>query len=87
LASEDRLLIDWDALLFIEALPRQQGRLLRQRLLEICEYPNRFGDFEEPDLKRRPLSVHIYREFAIWFWHDFNDRHVKVLRIGWADRA
>ena len=33
----------------------------------------------------RPLDVHIAGRFAISYWDDFADRHVKIMDVDWAD--
>ena len=71
----------------MEALPARDARLLRNRLVEIADYPERFVDCEESDLSERAINVHILGRHAIRYWHDVNDRHVKILRISLADRS
>jgi hypothetical protein len=38
-------------------------------------------------LSRRELGVHVFGKFAIKFWDDFADRHVKILDLHLADRS
>ena len=80
-----RLLLDIEVVEFIAALPRREQIALRKRLGEIQATPMRFADFQEPDLQGRALDVHIHCGFAIYYWEDFADRHIKVLRIRRAD--
>ena len=87
MAAEYRLLIDYDALTFIEQLPRREAIAIRNRLVEISENPTYFSDCQEKDCTGRPLDIHILGRFAIRYWHDFNDKHVKILEVGYADRA
>lgn len=84
---EQRVLIDYDVILFIEALPRRQGRALRNRFVEIAEFPTHYSDCQERDAKGRFLDIHIFGRFAIRYWDDVNDGHLKILEIGLADRA
>jgi len=37
------------------------------------------------DGRGRPLDVHIAGRFAITYWDDFADRHVKIMDVDWAD--
>ncbi len=46
-----------------------------------------FSDFVEVDAAGRRVDVHIFRKFAIKYWTDFADRHVKVLDLHLADRS
>ncbi len=80
-----RLLLDLEVVEFMTGLPRRDQLRLRRRLHEIREGPDRFADFQEPDPKGRLLDVHVCFGFAIYFWDDVADRHVKVLRIRRAD--
>jgi hypothetical protein len=32
------------------------------------------------------VDSHIAGRFAITFWDDFADRHVKIMAVRWADR-
>jgi hypothetical protein len=82
-----RLLLDIEVVEFIAALPRQTQIQLRRRLGEMQSAPERFADFQEPDPAGRLLDVRVHCGFAIYYWEDFADRHVKVLRIRRADRA
>lgn len=80
-----RLLLDIEVVEFIAALPRRDQLQLRRRLGEIQASPDRFSDFQEREPSGRTLDVHVHRGFAIYYWNDFADRHVKVFRIRRAD--
>jgi hypothetical protein len=43
-------------------------------------------DYSEADSTQRPLDVHLHAAFAIFFWEDATDRHVKILHLRRADR-
>ncbi len=45
----------------------------------------KFADFREPESNAHTLDVHIHCGFAIYYWDDLADRHIKVLRIRRAD--
>ena len=80
-----RLLLDIDVVEFMAALPRREQVALRRRLGEIQSFPTRFADFQEPDSTGRSLDVHVHRGFAIYYWEDFADRHIKVFSLRRAD--
>ena len=82
---EYRLLTDVEAFDFLAQLRRPAQRLIRSRLKEIQDYPSRWSDYRETDAVGRTLHVHICGDFAITYWEDFADRHVKVLEISRAD--
>lgn len=80
-----RLLIDYEALDFLATLKKPDQRLIHQRLKQIQDYPTQFSDYLEFDPSGRPLHVNVCGKYAITFWEDFADRHVKVLEISRAD--
>jgi len=83
--SDARLLIDIEVLEFLRTLrPKEQADLLK-RFREIAAFPSKFSDFVERDSAGRRVDVHICGKFAIKFWDDFADRHVKILDIHFAD--
>jgi len=81
-----RLLIDYEVIEFIETLPRKDQRLLRNRFVAIQGYPGQYSDFTEPDSEGRRVGIHICRKYAIKFWEDHADKHVKILNAHFADR-
>ncbi|MCO5052516.1 MAG: hypothetical protein M9920_09450 [Verrucomicrobiae bacterium] len=83
--SDARLLIDIEVLEFLRTLhPKEQAGLLN-RFREIAAFPSKFSDFVELDSVGRRVGVHIFGKFAIKFWDDFADRHVKILDVHPAD--
>lgn len=79
------LLIDIEALEFLRTLrPKEQVQLL-DYLREIAAFPSKFSDFIERDSAGRRVAVHLFGKFAIKFWNDFADRHVKILDVHLAD--
>ena len=81
-----RLLIAVDVLDFTAILSRREEEVLSKRFREIREYPHQYSDYREPDSEGRLLDVHVHSGFAIHFWEDGADRHVKILHICRADR-
>ncbi len=85
--SDSRLLIDIEVVDFLRTLrPREQRDLLK-RFREIAAFPSDFSDFVEYDSAGRRVDVHVVGKFAIKFWDDFADRHVKILDLHFADRS
>lgn len=80
-----RLLIDYEVIEFLETLPRKEQRLLRDRLAAIQDFPSRHSDYTESDAIGRPVDIHICGKYAIKFWEDYADKHVKILDIQVAD--
>jgi hypothetical protein len=85
--SDARLFIAVDVLDFLRTLqPREQRELLKC-FRDIAAFPSRFSDFVEYDSAGRRVDVHIFGKFAVKFWDDFADRHVKILDLHLADRT
>ena len=80
-----RLLLDIEVVEFMSALSRREQIALRKRLGEIHTSPSRFADYQERESDGRSLDVHVHFGFAIYYWEDIPDRHIKVLRIRRAD--
>ena len=84
--SNARLLIAIEVLDFLRTLPRREQQSLIKRFREIAAFPSNFADFPENDSVGRTLGVHVFGKFAIKFWDDPADRHVKILDLHLADR-
>jgi hypothetical protein len=82
-----RLLIDYEVIEFIETLSRKEPLTLRNRLVAIQDYPGRYADYTEHDSEGRRVGIHICGRYAIKFWEDHADKHVKILNSHFADRA
>jgi hypothetical protein len=80
-----RLLLDVEVIDFMQSLPRGEQIMLRRRLAQIQSSPIQFADFQEREPNGRSLDVHIHGGFAISYWDDFPDRHVKIFSIRRAD--
>jgi hypothetical protein len=83
--SDTRLLIDIEVLEFLRTLrPKAQAALL-SRFREIAAFPSKFSDFVERDSVGRRVDVHISGQFAIKYWDDQADHHLKILDVHPAD--
>jgi hypothetical protein len=85
--SDARLLIAIEALDFLRTLSQREQRELLKRFRDIAAFPSRFSDFVEHDSFGRRVDVHVFGRFAVKFWNDFADRHVKILDLHFADRS
>lgn len=81
-----RLLVDFEVVEFMATLKRNDQLLLRQRFLAIQEFPSRYADYQEQDDTGRPVHISICGKFAVKYWDDFADRHLKILEVHLADR-
>lgn len=85
--SDARLLIDIEVFEFLRTLRQSEQIALLKRFREIAAFPSRYSDFVEYDSSGRRVDVHVLGKFAIKFWDDFADRHVKILEVHLADRS
>ncbi len=83
---EYRLLIDLEAISVLDRLPKA----VRQRLLEQCtkirSFPGNHSDYHETDAIGRRVEISVHAGWAIHYWIDSADRHVKVLALRAADQ-
>jgi len=82
-----RLLIDYEVIEFLETLPRKDQKPLRDRFVAIQDYPQRFSDYMESDTGGRRVDIPICGKYAIKFWEDQADRHLKILDVRFADKS
>jgi hypothetical protein len=54
-------------------------------LAKIAATPDALSDYRESNPRGIPLDVCLYAGFAIKYWIDFADRHVKILDLESAD--
>ncbi len=85
--SDARLLIDIEVFEFLRTRPRQDQTMLLKRFREIAAFPSRYSDFVERDASGRRVDTHVCGRFAIKYWDDGADRHLKILDVHLADRA
>ena len=85
--SDSRLLIAIEVLDFLRTLKRRELQDLMKRFRQIAAFPSNYSDFVEDDSTGRRVDVHVFGRFAIKFWDDFAERHVKILDPHFADRS
>ena len=82
---EYRLLIDLEALEILDNLPaRVRSRLLDQ-LHKIRDFPQNYSDYHEQDALGRRVEICVFSGWAVHYWIDSADCHVKVLSLRPAD--
>ena len=82
-----RLLIDSEAITFVASLKKQERESLYRRFDLIREAPEKHAEFVHRDAMGRDLDGCIEGGFAILFWDDFADRHVKIMEVVLADKV
>lgn len=81
-----RLLISLDVVEFVERLPSRLRRPIRSAIAAIGGDPLGCSEATDHDDTGRVLHIAIVGDFALMYWIDDADRHVKILDIHAADR-
>ncbi len=78
---EYRLLVDLEAVVELDNLPKRD----RSRLLLFFEkqrsYPKHYASASERDDRGRRIDIASHAGWLIYYWTDFADRHVKILKV------
>lgn len=80
-----RLLVDLEVLLKLQDMPKRTRVRLLEHIMKIQHSPDRFADYQEDDVAGRTCEVSLHAGFAIYYWIDFPDRHVKIMLLELAD--
>lgn len=83
---EYRLLIDIEALDILDRLPKKVRTRLLQHFVSIRSFPGNHSDYHESDAIGRRIEISVLGGWAIHYWIDAADRHVKVLALKPADK-
>ena len=81
-----RLLVDLETIRDLDSLPKRIRTRILDHFAHLRESPDRFSDFYERDSNGRRIEISIFSGYAIHYWIDFADRHVKILAVSPADR-
>jgi hypothetical protein len=81
-----RLLVEWRVLKFLETLKRRDREFLLSLFESMLQAPSRYAEFQEREESGRMLDGYIAGRFAILFWDDFADRHLKIMNLGRSDK-
>ena len=81
-----RLLMDLEVTEFIQQLPKRVRDELFAHFHRIRDFPSQHADYQENDEVGRQVQISIRAGFALHYWIDEADCHVKLLAIRLADR-
>jgi mRNA-degrading endonuclease RelE of RelBE toxin-antitoxin system len=81
-----RVLISIEVVEFVERLPRRTERRVRDAIRAIGEDPLGSSEAVDQDETGRRLEIAVVGDYALMYWIDEADRHVKILDIHAADR-
>lgn len=84
-AMQYRLLIDLEALELLMQLPAARRRIFTEHFYLLQKHPTVHSDYRDTDAHGRSVHVSILDGFAIYYWVDEADRHVKILEVIAAD--
>ncbi|QIF05170.1 hypothetical protein [Roseimicrobium sp. ORNL1] len=76
-----RLLVDLEVIEALQQLPVAQRKLLLTRFRAIQDFPANYSDYSQPAEHSMRVDVNVCGNWAIHYWADHNDRHVKVLKL------
>jgi mRNA-degrading endonuclease RelE of RelBE toxin-antitoxin system len=80
------LLLSMVVVTFLERLPAKPRRILRDLIERIREDPLGTSEAKEYDRNGRLMHIALAGEYALIYWVDDADRHVKVMEVHAADR-
>ena len=80
-----RLLVDLEVIGVLDGLPRKTRALLLEHFHKLRATPDGHADYHEQDRIGRRVEISVTAGFAIHYWIDFADRHVKILALKPAD--
>jgi mRNA-degrading endonuclease RelE of RelBE toxin-antitoxin system len=81
-----RLLISIEVVEFLERLPSKTRQALRNAIAANGTDPLNMADAADLDDTGRWLEIVIIGDYALTYWIDDADRHVKILDVHAADR-
>jgi len=83
---EYRLLIDLEAVEVLDRLPKRVRHRILDQFHKIRSFPSDSSDYYERDTVGRRVEICVFSGWAIHYWIDSADRHVKVLLLTRAER-
>jgi hypothetical protein len=78
---EYRLLVDLEVIEVIDRMPKAQRKRLLDLFAKIRAFPSNYSDYHERDAIGRRVEVCILSRWAIHYWIDSADQHVKILAL------
>ena len=66
-------------------MPKQSRARLLAHLSKLRQFPEGHSDYQERDGIGRRVEISVFAGYAIQYWIDSADRHIKVLALNPAD--
>jgi hypothetical protein len=83
---EYRLLIDLEAISVLDRLSKSVRLRLLEQFTKIRSFPSNYSDYHEADAAGRRIEISVPAGWAIHYWIDAADQHVKILALRPADQ-
>jgi hypothetical protein len=80
-----RFLVDLEVVSLLDALPKKRRSRIIEHFGRLQQFPNNHSDYHETDSMGRHVEISIFAGYAIHYWIDSADRHIKVLAMKPAD--
>jgi len=80
-----RLLVDYEVFEFVVRLNAKEQHLIRREMLRVRDFPYNNADYAETDELGRQYHVHIFGKYALKYWIDEADRHLKMMEMRASD--
>jgi mRNA-degrading endonuclease RelE of RelBE toxin-antitoxin system len=81
-----RLLVDLEAIQVLDSMTKKIRTRLIEHLAKMRDNPDRYSDYHEKDQIGRRVEISIFAHYAVHYWLDVPDRHIKILAIKPADQ-
>lgn len=78
---EYRLLVDLEAVVELDSLPKRDRSRLLLFFEKLRSYPEHYATANERDDRGRRIDIASYAGWLIYYWTDFADRHVKIMKV------
>lgn len=78
---EYRLLVDLEAVVELDCLSKRDRSRLLLFFEKLRSYPEYYASANERDDHGRRIDIASHAGWLIYYWTDFADRHVKILRV------
>ena len=79
---EYRLLVDLEAVVELDQLPKRDRSRLLLFFEKLRTNPDHHASANERDDRGRRIDIASHAGWLIYYWTDFADRHVKIMKVG-----
>jgi mRNA-degrading endonuclease RelE of RelBE toxin-antitoxin system len=76
-----RLLVDLEVIAVLDAMPKKERSRLLDHFTKLRAEPDQHAHQHERGIGGRRIEINVFGGYAIHYWIDFADRHVKILSL------